>query len=157
MPRLAESIRIIGTGMTALGKLGRPAVDLQREALEKALASSSLALTDLDGLVAVPSLSQPKLMQAHYLATKTNLLPRPGFLVRTLDTGGAGPISAIIQARSMIKHENCQAVAIVAGDAVASMETDAFLERADGGIGGAGGSSGLDSPVIPNGYSRITE
>jgi len=36
---------------------------------------------------------------------------------------------------------------------VSSLPTDEFLRRADAGVG----SSDLPSPVIPNGYSRISE
>jgi len=56
-------------------------------------------------------------MEAHYLATSSGILPKKNFSCRTIDTGGAGPISAILAARSMIQHENCEAVAVVAGDA----------------------------------------
>jgi len=153
MPRFAETVRVVGTGITRLGKFHKPASELMAEALERSLASASLTLSDLDGLIAVPSLSDPKLMQAHYIATKVMLLPRRNFLVRTLDTGGAGPITALLEARRMIIAEHCQAVAVVAGDSVSSMTTEEFLARADAGIG----SETLPSPVIPHGYSRVSE
>ena len=57
--RLKETVRIVGHGMTRLGKLQRSASGLMQEALQSALASSGLKLRDLDGLVAVPSLSDP--------------------------------------------------------------------------------------------------
>ncbi len=134
-------------------KGAKSASDLMSEAVEKALASARLDARDLDGLLAVPSLSHPHLMEAHYLATKINLLPRRDFLVRTIDTGGAGPITALLEAKRMIEFETREAVCVVAGDAVSSLGSEEFLRRADAGIG----SSDLPSPVIPNGYSRITE
>lgn len=145
--------RIMGFGMTALGKLGRPATSLMQEALERALASSGLQLKDLDGLVTVPSLSHPHFMEAHYLATRIGMLPSTRAKVKTIDTGGAGPVTALLLASHMVKHEGCNAVAVVAGDAVASMPTAEFLERADQGCRDPNGS--LPSPCIPHGYDRI--
>ena len=113
MPRDLQTVRIVGHGMTALGKLGKSATALMQEALEKALGSSGLQLRHLDGLVAVPSLSDPHFMEAHYLATRVGILPNTGVRVRTIDTGGAGPVSALLEAARMIKHERCHAVAVV--------------------------------------------
>ena len=55
-------------------------------------------------------------------------------MMRTIDTGGAGPITALLEAKRMIIEENCECVAIVAGDAVSTMDTKNFLERADSGL-----------------------
>mmetsp|Transcript_12384 Transcript_12384/g.24082 ORF Transcript_12384/g.24082 Transcript_12384/m.24082 type:complete len:409 (+) Transcript_12384:159-1385(+) len=153
MPRLAQTVRVVGCGSTKLGKLGRSASSLMAEALQGALSSARLELNDLDGLIAVPSLSDPHLMEAHYLATKVGLLPRKNFLTRTIDTGGAGPVTALLEGRRMIEAENCQAVAVVAGDSVHSLSTEEFLRRADAGIG----SERLPSPSIPHGYGLITD
>lgn len=156
MPRGVLTVRVIGHGMTALGKLGRSATSLMQEALEKALASSGMRLQDLDALVAVPSLSDPHFMEAHYLATTTGLLPSSrGVKVRTIDTGGAGPVSGLLLAARAIKNEGCNVVAVVAGDAVSSMETAEFLKRADQGCRDPTGA--LPSPCIPHGYDRITQ
>lgn len=154
MPRLAQTVRICGNGITKLQKkCSLSASDLMAQALESALASAKLSKVDLDALIAVPSLSHPHIMEAHYLASKIGMLPKENFLVRTLDTGGAGPVTALLEARRMIQNENCEAVAVVAGDAISSLGTEEFLRRADAGIG----SPDLPSPVIPNGYSRITQ
>ena len=75
-------------------------------------------------------------------------------MVRTIDTGGAGPVSGILEARRMILSEGCEAVAVVAGDAVSSLDTEEFLKRADQGFNR---SSALASPCIPHGYNRIAE
>ncbi|OLQ12275.1 hypothetical protein AK812_SmicGene3828 [Symbiodinium microadriaticum] len=109
MPLPVSTVRIVGHGMTKLGKLGRPATELMQE---------------LDGLIAVPSLSDPHFMEAHNLATQVGLLPRPAVRVRTIDTGGAGPVSGLLEAVRMVKDERCQAVAVVAGDAVSSLNTE---------------------------------
>ena len=153
MPRHHVTARIVGHGMTRLGKLGSSATELMQEALQMALASSGLKLRDLDGLVAVPSLSHPHFMEAHFLATRVGLLPHSGVRVRTIDTGGAGPVSGLLEAVRMVQSERCQAVAVVAGDAVASLESSEFLRRADATCQDP--NSPLPSPCIPNGYDRI--
>jgi len=167
MGRLTHTARIVGTGLTALGKRagsrpGATASELMQEALQGALGQASLRLRDLDGLIAVPSLSHPHFLEAHHFATKIGLLPKGDFVARTLDTGGAGPITALLEAQRMIASENCQAVAIVAGDAVGSMDSASFLAAADAGcrpehLTSPADPQFLPSPVIPHGYSRCTE
>ncbi|CAJ1420588.1 unnamed protein product [Effrenium voratum] len=153
MPQPVSTVRIVGYGMTALGKLRRSATELMQEALQKALQSTGLQMKDLDGLVAVPSLSHPHFMEAHFLATQVGLLPRQNVRVRTIDTGGAGPVSGLLEAVRMVKAERCQAVAVVAGDAVSSLATADFLARADQGCRDPQGL--LPSPCIPNGYDQV--
>ena len=97
MLRSPKSVRLVGTGLTELGRLGVSATKLQAAALERALSDAKLELSDVDGLVAVPSLSEPRFMQAHFLATTLGLLPDRNKLMRTIDTGGAGPISALLE------------------------------------------------------------
>lgn len=150
----------MGTGLTSLGKLGRTPSALMEQALDSALSSAGLQLTDLDGLIALPSLSAPRFMAAHDFAQCVGLLPRQSeraVTVRTIDTGGAGPVSALLAATRMVQHEGCQAVAVVAGDAVASLDTADFLRRAEGSLNEVGSEARLASPVIPHGYSRAAE
>eukprot|EP01013_Petalomonas_cantuscygni_P004296 TRINITY_DN14634_c0_g1_i1.p1 TRINITY_DN14634_c0_g1~~TRINITY_DN14634_c0_g1_i1.p1 ORF type:complete len:448 (+),score=60.39 TRINITY_DN14634_c0_g1_i1:100-1443(+) len=146
-------VRIVGCGATKLGRLGRSAGDLGIEALQLALHDARMTKSDLHGLVAVPSLSDPHFMQAHYLATVSGLLPSKRMVVRTVDTGGAGPISSLATAVSMIEREWCDTVAIVASDAVLSLPSREFLGRADASVAG----SDLPSPCIPSGYDRIAQ
>ena len=91
MPRHHTTARIVGHGITRLGKLGRTATELMQEALQSALGSSGLKLRDLDGLITVPSLSHPHFMEAHLLATRVGLLPHSNVRVRTIDSGGFTP------------------------------------------------------------------
>eukprot|EP00392_Amoebophrya_sp_AT5.2_P008258 g8277.t1 len=96
---------------------------LIREVLLEALRDSELAVSDLDGLIAVPSLTHPHFMEAHFQATSLGLFDpkisaRKPVRVRTIDTGGAGPVSALLEAAQMIEFENCDVVAVVAGDCV---------------------------------------
>lgn len=142
--------------MTSLGKSGLwSASKLVQQGLERALASAGVRLRQLDGIVAVPSLSEPRFMEAHYLATRMGILPHKGLVARTIDTGGAGPISGLLEADWMVRTQGHDLVAVVAGDAVSSLPTDEFLSRADAGCADSEGS--LPSPVIPNGYNRVAQ
>ena len=122
--------------MTPLGKSGVSASHLMQQALEIALCNANVRLKQLDGIVAVPSLSEPRFMEAHFIATQVGLLPHKGVIARTIDTGGAGPISSLLEADKMIRLQGCDLVAIVAGDAVSSLPTAEFLRRADQGCNG---------------------
>eukprot|EP00759_Apiculatamorpha_spiralis_P020108 PhF_6_TR25638/c0_g1_i1/m.36053 len=148
-----KSVSVVGIGKTPVGRLGRSAVSLGVEALNNALQDAGMTPNDIQGLVAVPSLSNPHFMQAHYFATVSGLLPRKDMVVRTVDTGGAGPISALATAANIVRHEWAEAVAVIAYDAVLSLSTKEFLIRADGSV--AGGD--LPSPCIPNGYDRVAQ
>lgn len=104
------------------------------------------------------------------------LLPRKNVIIRTIDTGGAGPVTGLLEADRMIRTQGCDLVALVAGtkqpyfvlcimiiaemllssgDAVSSLPTDEFLRRADQGCADPDGS--LPSPIIPHGYDRVAQ
>ena len=103
--RFVTRSKIIGTGMTKLfNKSGFTATELMQQALELALVDAGVRLRQLDGLIAVPALSEPRFMEAHYLGTRMGLLPRfnaiivlsevqlifsKGVVVKTIDTGFA--------------------------------------------------------------------
>jgi acetyl-CoA acetyltransferase len=149
-----KAIRIVGVGMTPLGRLGKDSATLATEAIHLALKSAEMSLGDLHGLVAVPSLSNPHFMQAHYLATVSGLNRiNKKLVVRTIDTGGAGPISAIATAANMIRTEWAETVAIVASDSVLSLPSKDFASRADASVEGAD----LPSPRIPHGYDTYAQ
>eukprot|EP01083_Nonionella_stella_P097378 273708_1 len=151
--------RIIGTGMTKLGKKQDPhttPTHLMKEALDSALSAAKLELHELDALIAIPSLSHPHFMEAHHFATKIGLLPHKGLILRTVDTGGASPITALLEAKRMIAHEHINTIAIVGGDCVATLPTDAFLEKADKGCINSDDPN-PKSPVIPHGYDTYAQ
>jgi len=79
-----------------------------KSSLENALANARVNLHQLDGLIAIPTLSDPHFMEGHYLATRIGLLPQKNILVRTIDTGGAGPISALVEAARLIKNQSAE-------------------------------------------------
>eukprot|EP01084_Bolivina_argentea_P178609 308706_1 len=151
--------RIIGTGMTKLNRKHETTVtptQLMKNALDKALCKAKLQLDDLDALIAIPSLSHPHFMEAHHFATKIGLLPKPGLILRTMDTGGASPITALLEAKRMISQEHINTIAIVGGDCVASLPTDKFLESADKGCRNTDDPN-QKSPVIPHGYDTYAQ
>ncbi len=156
---------------------------LIRQVLDGALEQAGLTTLDLDGVVAVPSLYGNHFMEAHYQATALGLFaerekasstsgsslpPRP-LRCRTLDTGGAGPVSALLEAERMISSssssssgEGMEVVAVIAADTVGSMTGDDFLQKADAIFFKLEDELGLPtesviSPAIPHGYDRITE
>jgi acetyl-CoA acetyltransferase len=147
-------VRIVGIGRTAVGRLGMSATELSRIALDNALHNAGMKSHDIQGLVAIPSLSNPHFMQAHYFATVYGMIyTNDKMVLRTIDTGGAGPISAIATAVNMIKMDWCQTVAIVGSDAVLSLNNTEFLKRADGSVDGCN----LPSPAIPHGYDMYAQ
>lgn len=150
---MVKTIRIVGTGSTPLGRLGKSASELAIAALNAAVKDAGIQRDDLQGLIAVPSLSNPHFMQAHYLATRAGLLPKKKMVVRTIDTGGAGPVSALATAMNMIKMEWAETVAVVASDAVLSLSGREFGRRADDSVAG----SELPHPAIPHGYDAVAQ
>lgn len=146
-----KAVRIVGVGATKLGRLGQNSAQLAIHAINTALEDAGMEQRHLDGLVAVPSLSNPHFMQAHYLATVSGLnRVNKKLVVRTIDTGGAGPISAIATAVNMIRMEWAETVVVVASDSVLSLSSKEFAERADESVEGAS----LPSPRIPHGYDE---
>ena len=151
-----KTVRIIATGMTPLSASpGKTPTLLMQEALSEALTSVGLQTSDLNGLIAIPSLAQPHFMEAHYLATKIGMLPGKSKTVRSLDTGGAGPVSGLLEARRMVQIEGIDLIAVVGGDTVKQLSAEEFLKRADQTCYDP--DSELESPVIPNGYDRYAQ
>ena len=130
-----------------------------QKVVQKALDESGLALSDLDGIVAVPSLADPHFMESHHQATKLGLFElskkKRSLWCRTIDTGGAGPISAVNAASTLIQANKAEVIAVISVDAVGSLDGLTFSQRADQSC--QSHDNPLPSPVIPHGYNRITE
>lgn len=147
--------------MTKLGKFFRPASELVKEAFSLSLRNAAagsggpgLDPKHVDGLIVTPSLSQSHFMEAHLIATQLGLVPsKTGVYLKTVDTGGAGPITGILEATRLIQSDFCEVVAVAAGDAVLSMSKKDFLAKADGACADPEGR--LQSPVIPHGYDHV--
>ena len=154
--RTGRAVRIIATGMTPLNSSpGRSPTMLMQEALTEALESVGLNVGDLNGLIAIPSLAESHFMEAHFLATKIGMLPGKSKSVRTIDTGGAGPVSGLLEARRMVQMEGVDLIAVVGGDTVKQLDAAEFLRRADQTCNNP--EAELSSPVIPNGYDRYAQ
>lgn len=128
---------------------------LIRRVLQQALDEAKLRIQDIDGLIAVPSLREKHFMEAHYHATQLDLFAaRPHLRCKTIDTGGAGPVSALLEGTRMIRDEGLECVAVVAADTVGSMDTTDFLLQADAIFCQL--DPATPSPAIPHGYDRLT-
>lgn len=150
----SQVVRIVGVGRTGIGKLHKSVDELAASALKCALVDANMKQCDLQALIAVPSLASPQFMQAHHIATVAGLFPTKGkFIVRTVDTGGAGPITALGMAVDLVRTGCAQTVAVIAADAVLSMGSGAFAERSNASLR----RSGLPEPCIPHGYDRYAQ
>ena len=89
------------------------------------------------------------------MASRLNLFPHPRFIAKTIDVGGAGSVSALLDARRYIGLHRHDLIAVVAGDAITSLSPAEFLRRADSGFDGL--QHRLNSPIIPNAYNKIAE
>jgi acetyl-CoA acetyltransferase len=130
--------------------------------LHGALKEAQLDIQDVDGLIAVPSLKENHFMESHYQATLLGMFsPDRPLRCRTIDTGGAGPVSALLEAERMIKNEMLDCVAVVAADSVGSMSSHDFLDKADNIFLKLAAMSQppqkVKSPAIPHGYDKITQ
>ncbi|KAI8902707.1 hypothetical protein BC833DRAFT_613828 [Globomyces pollinis-pini] len=123
---------------------------LMQTALLNSLNSVGLSVKDINGLIAVPSLADTHFMEAHYIATNIGLLPGKSIIVRTVDTGGAGPVTGLLEAKRMVQMEGADLVAVVK-----NLPSDEFLRRADQTC--LHPDSNLSSPVIPSGYDRMAQ
>ena len=84
--RTSKVVRLVATGWTSLSKTTKSPADLMQDALLSATASIGVQLSDIGGIIAVPSLADPHFMEAHYVATHMGILPAKNVVVRTSDT-----------------------------------------------------------------------
>ncbi|KAG5504547.1 hypothetical protein JIQ42_06382 [Leishmania sp. Namibia] len=145
-----QRIRLVGVGRTAVGALKRDSTDLAREALALAFAEANISAKDIGALIATPSLSSGHFMQAHYLATKFQLTAaNPAMLFKTIDTGGASPISSIGAALDLFRRmQHLNIAVVVSSDAVHTLSSAEFAKRSNESIP----SPHLAEPRIPHGY-----
>ncbi|GAB0493795.1 hypothetical protein MMPV_005080 [Pyropia vietnamensis] len=108
----------------------------------------------VDGLIVCPSLAHPQFMPAHALAQAVGIPPTGRgrtFTTLTVEAGGASPVAATLLARSWVTSGRARLVAVVAGDAVASMATPAFLAAASLGPAAAH----LPPPQVVAAYDAV--
>ncbi|KAG5482806.1 hypothetical protein LSCM1_06836 [Leishmania martiniquensis] len=145
-----QRIRLVGVGRTAIGALQRDSTDLARDALKLAFAEANVSAKDIDALIATPSLSSGHFMQAHYLATKFQITTaNPAMLLKTIDTGGASPISSVAAALDLFhRMPHLNTAVVVSSDAVHTLSSSEFAKRSNKSIP----SPHLAEPYIPHGY-----
>jgi len=135
-------------------KTQRPrTTEMVREVFERALRASGLARREVEGFVGVPALSDLRFLEAHYQATKLGLFEGGAPVTRTVDTCGASPVTALLEARRMIQCESLDVVAVAAADVVGSLTAAEFFERAEKTAGDA--DDRPESPAIVRGYDRV--
>ena len=165
---MTSKARIAGWAFSELGtRLGKPPAALVQQALAGALRRAGLDLGQLDGLLSCPSLADQRFMWAHHIATECGVLPaagKRGVHVATIDNGGASPVSMLLQARALVESGQRSAVAVVAGDSIASLDPKEFLLRADATCLAPPPPRRTDTPfvelrapAIPYGYAHCAE
>lgn len=149
---------IVGVGQSPIGKTNRKPKELCCVAVRAALADGGLKLEDLDGLIAVPALCEMHTMSAHRLCEALGMETswKENHYIRTVDAGGASPISALIDAKRLVESGRCKVVAVVAGDSVGSLSLPDFLTKANEGIELPPGSQVSPmQPLVPLFYEMI--
>lgn len=122
------------------------------DVFSRALKASGIAAHEIEGFVGIPALAELRFLEGHYLATKLGLFDDGGPVTRTVDTCGASPVTALLEADRMIRYEGLDVVAVASGDVVGSMSSKEFLAKAETTSGDRGV---LESPAIVHGYDKV--
>jgi acetyl-CoA acetyltransferase len=105
---------ISGAADTAVGKLPHHnCMSIQAEAARAAIADAGLAATDIDGVLASFSFTQPHLMLASVFCEYMGL--KPSFTT-AVQSGGATACTAIMIAASLVESGASKNVLVVTGD-----------------------------------------
>ena len=116
---MKEGAAIVGIGETKVGKHpGRNALDLQGEAVRKALADARIDKTRVDGVYALGSYIQPTQLHGLSVIEHLGLAPR---LAEVVDVGGTVAFIAMIQnAMAAIDEGRLEIAVCVYGDNAAT-------------------------------------
>lgn len=116
---MREGAAIVGIGETSVGKLpGRTALDLQGEAVQKALADAGIDNSKVDGVYVLGSYIQP--VQLHGLSVVEYLGLAPRF-VENVDVGGTVAfIAMVLNAMAAIDEGRIEVAVCVYGDNAAT-------------------------------------
>jgi len=105
---------ITGCGNTPFGRLeGRSALDLMAEAAERALQSSGLARSDIDGVLCGYATTLPHLMLSTLFCERFSLEPA---YAHSIQLGGATGCAMLMLARDVVRSGRCRNVLVVAGE-----------------------------------------
>lgn len=113
------SARLVGIGETPVGKLpGRTSVDLQAEAVRRALADAGLGKDEVDALYTLDPYAQPVVMHSMLLAEYLGISPA---LAATIDVGGTvSPMTMILNGIDAIERGRAEVVVCVFGENAAT-------------------------------------
>ena len=105
---------ISGAADTPVGKLPQHnCMSMQAEAARAAIADAGLSASDIDGVLASFSFTQPHLMLASVFCEYMGL--KPSFTT-AVQSGGATACTAIMIAASLVEAGTCRHVLVVTGD-----------------------------------------
>jgi acetyl-CoA acetyltransferase len=118
-----RSAGIVGIGETEIGKFpGRTAVDLQAEAVVRAVADAGLGKADIDGLFVLSPYSQPTILFGLAVAEELGL---DLAAVAAIDTGGTATcLNMLVAALRTVESGDCDAVVCVFGENAASVQRE---------------------------------
>ncbi len=146
---------IVGVGSTGCGRFDASPLELMRQTVLAAVEDAGFEPWELDALIVCPAtIAEPRFMTAHYLAS--SLLPESLKYCGVTSSGGAGPVSGIILADILIKSGVATTIAVVAGDALASMPSKEMLAKISRVIDHPC-YRGDSIPVVPLLYDRIAK
>jgi acetyl-CoA acetyltransferase len=130
---------IVGVGQKKPGKYYQGVHQLIQEAFHDSLRDavnssankySQFPVFQLDGVITHATLER-NLMLAHYLAGNLGLR-NDKILAKTIDCGGASPVSCLIEAAELIKRGKLNAIAVLGGDVVGSLDSNEFMSLSAG-------------------------
>jgi acetyl-CoA acetyltransferase len=132
-----------------------PALALQREAAEAALADAGLTFADIDGLLTTPVRTENWAMPCGMVAQEFGLHPR---YIATLDVAGASGCSMVMHAAMAIATGQASTVLCVAGQPMLSHRSrDATVKT----LAGAGWAHpDLEAPygpLVPTLYALVAQ
>lgn len=136
---------IAGIGRTAFGRLPeRTALDLEAEAVTRAVSDAGFEKADIDGLVTDPGPAQGVIngIAPHYLTLGQHLGLDPDFVGSEI-LGGASSVSSVQRAVMAIEAGLCSVCVCVYGDAALSSPGSFAYGRGEESIFGFFGAAGL--------------
>lgn len=111
---MAGNALITGAADTPVGRLPEHnCMSMQAAAARAAIADAGLKVSDIDGVLAGFSFTQPHLMLASVFCEYMGL--RPGFTT-AVQSGGATACTAIMLAAALVEAKTCRHVLVVTGD-----------------------------------------
>ena len=115
MSNVSGKFAIVGVGESQIGRrLGHSGMALQLEAITRALADAGLDRSELDGLIARPSHSDPQFNYSAVLAGRLGIQPT---YFTDVALSGASSTSMIMDAVAALSAGLCTAIVCVNGDA----------------------------------------